>query len=113
VNCVCDCTDAFVVLQPFKSAVDELISGACIAMEISSPTNAPDIVQSFRNFCGPHDPEIARHLRPESIRAKFGVDKVKNAIHCTDLPEDGRLEVCLTMSQYRQSFELNRYCYVP
>jgi nucleoside-diphosphate kinase len=23
----------------------------------------------------------------------FGVDKVQNAVHCTDLPEDGLLEV--------------------
>lgn len=25
--------------------------------------------------------------------AKFGFDRVKNAVHCTDLPEDGVLEV--------------------
>ena len=38
------------------------------------------------------DSEIAKSLRPNSLRAKFGVDRVKNAIHCTDLPEDGVLE---------------------
>ena len=38
------------------------------------------------------DPEIAKNLRPNTIRARFGLDKVKNAIHCTDLPEDGTLE---------------------
>jgi nucleoside-diphosphate kinase len=59
-------------------------------MEISGGGN---IVQEFRQFCGPSDPELARHLRPDSIRAQFGVDKVKNAIHCTDLPDDGELEV--------------------
>lgn len=37
--------------------------------------------------------EIARHLRPTTLRALYGRDKVKNAIHCTDLPEDGVLEV--------------------
>lgn len=37
--------------------------------------------------------EIARHLRPRTLRALFGVDKVRNAVHCTDLPEDGLLEV--------------------
>lgn len=39
--------------------------------------------------------EIARHLRPRTIRARFGKDKIKNAVHCTDLPEDGILEVCM------------------
>jgi len=38
------------------------------------------------------DPEIAKNLRPNTIRAKYGKDRVENAIHCTDLPEDGILE---------------------
>ena len=37
--------------------------------------------------------EIARHLRPKTLRARFGIDKIKNAVHCTDLPDDGPLEV--------------------
>jgi len=37
--------------------------------------------------------ELARHIRPNSIRAQFGQTKAKNALHCTDLPEDGPLEV--------------------
>jgi nucleoside-diphosphate kinase len=32
-------------------------------------------------------------LRPNSLRAKFGEDRVKNVVHCTDMPEDGVLEV--------------------
>jgi len=27
------------------------------------------------------------------FRAKFGLDRVRNAVHCTDMPEDGNLEV--------------------
>lgn len=42
---------------------------------------------------GPSDPELAKQLRPNSLRAKFGLDKVRNGVHCTDLPEDGILEV--------------------
>jgi nucleoside-diphosphate kinase len=38
------------------------------------------------------DPEIARHLRSHTLRAKFGSSKVQNAIHCTDLPDDCALE---------------------
>jgi len=37
--------------------------------------------------------EVARHLRPASLRALYGDDRVKNGVHCTDLPEDGLLEV--------------------
>ena len=39
------------------------------------------------------DPEIAKNLRARTIRAKFGHTKEVNAVHCTDLPEDGSLEV--------------------
>uniref|UniRef100_A0A3B1K946 Nucleoside diphosphate kinase homolog 7 n=1 Tax=Astyanax mexicanus TaxID=7994 RepID=A0A3B1K946_ASTMX len=69
--------------------VTELCSGPCMALEILS-TDAP---REFRMFCGPADPEIARHLRPTTLRALYGKNKVQNAVHCTDLPEDGLLEV--------------------
>lgn len=39
------------------------------------------------------DPEIATNLRPNTIRAKFGQNRTHNAVHCTDLEEDGALEV--------------------
>jgi len=38
------------------------------------------------------DPEIAKNLRPNTLRARFGIDRCRNAVHCTDLPEDGTLE---------------------
>ena len=50
-------------------------------------------MNAFRAVCGPHDPEIARNIRPGTLRAKLGLDRVKNGVHCTDLPEDGVLEV--------------------
>ena len=50
------------------------------------------VVDALREACGPADPRVARVLRPQSVRAKFGFDKVRNAVHCTDLPEDGELE---------------------
>lgn len=37
--------------------------------------------------------DMARQVRPETLRAKYGKTKVQNAIHCSDLPEDGLLEV--------------------
>ncbi|XP_069801728.1 nucleoside diphosphate kinase homolog 7 isoform X2 [Dendropsophus ebraccatus] len=77
------------VVAEYTEMVVELCSGPCIAMEIQ----AADAPKSFREFCGPSDPEIARHLRPRTLRAMFGKNKVKNGVHCTDLPEDAGLEV--------------------
>ena len=85
--------------------VEELTSGRCLAMEISpgprmtfNPSAAPadptnNIVSAFRYFCGPMDVAIAKQARPDSLRAKYGQSKIANAIHCTDLTEDGSLEV--------------------
>ncbi|XP_052784662.1 nucleoside diphosphate kinase 7-like [Mya arenaria] len=77
------------VAQEYNAMVMELTSGPCIALEVRAQ-NAPI---AFREMTGPADPEIARHLRPRTLRALYGIDKVKNAVHCTDLPEDGLLEI--------------------
>lgn len=76
------------VLPEYSQMVDEMTSGPCIALEVRQE----NAVQSFRQIVGPGDPEIARALRPTSIRAKHGVNRVRNAVHCTDLAEDGVLE---------------------
>jgi nucleoside-diphosphate kinase len=51
-----------------------------------------EAVEPFRQLCGPLDPELGRVLRPNSLRARFGVSRERNGIHCTDLQEDGQLE---------------------
>ena len=79
------------VAPEFSMMVDEITSGAFVALEIAGD-GGQDAVASFRELAGPVDPEMARAVRPESLRAKFGFDKVRNAVHCTDLPEDGALE---------------------
>jgi hypothetical protein len=43
---------------------------------VASRDGSPDVVQEFREFCGPADPEIGKVLRPRSLRAQFGIDKV-------------------------------------
>jgi nucleoside-diphosphate kinase len=76
------------VLPEHKALVDELSSGLCWAMELRAENSVPAV----RAVCGPHDPEICRVLFPNTIRGELGVDRVRNAVHCTDLPEDGPLE---------------------
>ena len=49
-------------------------------------------VVDFRELCGPLEPVLGKKLRPKSLRAQFGRDLACNAVHCTDLPEDGETE---------------------
>jgi nucleoside-diphosphate kinase len=71
-----------------------LASGPAVVLEVRQE----NAVEKFRELCGPFDPEIARKLQPKTLRAKYGVDRVQNGIHCTDLAEDGVLETHFVFS---------------
>ncbi|KAI9159595.1 hypothetical protein H9P43_008935 [Blastocladiella emersonii ATCC 22665] len=90
------------VLPEYHLMVDEFTSGPLIAMYVRDtlPSQSTaelvgpaDPVTALRELSGPYDPELAHVLHPNCLRAKFGRDKVKNAVHCTDLKEDAELEV--------------------
>ncbi|XP_034267924.1 nucleoside diphosphate kinase 7 isoform X1 [Pantherophis guttatus] len=89
------------VVAEYSEMVVELCSGPCIALEIRQI----DPEKVFRDYCGPSDPEIARYLRPGTLRARFGKNKIQNAVHCTDLPEDGLLEVQVTKKKDSDPWE--------
>ena len=57
--------------------------------------------------------EIARHRRPATLRALYGKDKVKNSVHCTDLPEDGVLEVGGISPTHAHCTTEYTHCVVP
>lgn len=76
------------VLPEYVPLIEHLASGPIIVLEIRQE----NVVPAFRALVGPHDPEIAKYLRPNTIRAKFGLDRVRNAVHCTDLAEDAVVE---------------------
>lgn len=79
------------VLPEFPAMVTQLCSGSCVAMEIAGKDENTPL--AFREFVGPSEPDLAKKLRPQSLRALFGVNKILNAVHCTDLPDDAELEV--------------------
>lgn len=73
--------DVYSFLPEYQKIIEHSINGPSIAIEVRH--DSP--VVPFRDLCGPFDPEIARKLRPDSIRARFGIDRTRNAVHCTDL----------------------------
>ncbi|PHJ18514.1 nucleoside diphosphate kinase [Cystoisospora suis] len=79
------------VLHELPQMIDELAQGICIAMQVEHKDKQS--VPRLRELAGPYDSEMARFVRPHSLRALFGSDRVRNAIHCTDLEDDAVLEV--------------------
>ena len=77
------------VIAEFNQMTDYVSeAGPVIVCEIRQE----DAVSQLRRFCGPHDPSEAKTYHPSSLRARFGQDRIRNGVHCTDLPEDGLLE---------------------
>ena len=44
------------VVHEYSAMVAELISGPCLALEITAPDNAPPVAPAFRELAGPADP---------------------------------------------------------
>ena len=76
------------VIPEYTDHTIQLSSGLSIALEI----RAQNAVETFRLTAGPWDVDMAKELRPDTIRALYGMNRIMNAIHCTDLPEDAELE---------------------
>jgi nucleoside-diphosphate kinase len=58
-------------------------------MSVALEVRAVDPVHTFRQTVGPWDVQMAKDLRPGTIRATYGIDLIRNAVHCTDLDSDG------------------------
>ncbi|KAL9187051.1 hypothetical protein ACHAXT_010771 [Thalassiosira profunda] len=88
--------DGVVPPAEYIEMVDEMCSGPVVAMEVRlKPTvgdRQEEIVDKFRAHAGPWDTGMAKELYPDTLRGKFGRSKVRNAVHCTDLPKDGVME---------------------
>lgn len=74
--------------REFTEMVAELSAGPCLAIEV----RAENCVSELRKLCGPRNVDIATALRPTTLRARFGKSTIENAVHCTDLEDDGKLE---------------------
>lgn len=77
------------VLPYHSTIIDTMSTAPCIAMEV----RAPGVVERLRELCGPLDVDMAKHLRPQSLRALFGKSNAENGVHATDLEEDAEMEV--------------------
>ncbi|XP_042149832.1 nucleoside diphosphate kinase 7 [Ixodes scapularis] len=80
------------IVTDYKGMVHQMSSGPCLVLEVRGCCG-PETPRQFKELAGPSDPFHASKLYPGSLRAEFGKDIRRNVVHCTDVPEDARLEV--------------------
>lgn len=79
------------IFDNYSKFIENISSGPVVALAITGRPGY-DSVSDFREFAGPVNPQIAKVLRPNTLRARFGETLLDNALHCTDLPDDGDME---------------------
>ncbi len=87
----------------YRELVDFMTSGPIVAC-ILEGENA---IKRVRDLIGPTDSQEARKTAPNSIRALFGTDKGKNAIHASDSKESADYEIPFVFSQLEIVLETN------
>mmetsp|Transcript_16939 Transcript_16939/g.40401 ORF Transcript_16939/g.40401 Transcript_16939/m.40401 type:complete len:231 (+) Transcript_16939:95-787(+) len=73
----------------FGELIGFMSSGELTAMILESD----EAVERWRKAIGPTDAAAARETAPESLRAKYGTDKTRNALHGSDSRESAALEI--------------------
>lgn len=53
-----------------------------VCLALAHPSGDP--ISAWRRECGPTDSNRARQEAPQSVRALFGADKARNAVHGSD-----------------------------
>ena len=76
--------------RPFYGELVEFMTSGPVVAAILEGENA---IQRVREIIGPTDSEEARKTAPNSIRALFGTDKGKNAIHASDSDKSASYEI--------------------
>lgn len=76
------------VVADYVELSNQMASGPLLALALKKN----DSVSEFRQLCGPRDANVAKQIRPNTLRGKYGTDVVLNAVHCTDLDEDAPVE---------------------
>ncbi|KAG1658644.1 hypothetical protein FOA52_006406 [Chlamydomonas sp. UWO 241] len=74
---------------PSDGAVAHACSGPVLALVMTRR----HAVRAWVELAGPSDPEEARRTRPRSLRAVYGTDAVRNALHAPASPADAQRSI--------------------
>jgi len=74
----------FYIVHKDRPFYEELVKFMTSGPVVAAVLEGEDVIERVREIIGPTDSEEARRIAPNSIRALFGTDKGRNAIHASD-----------------------------
>lgn len=88
----------FVFAPTNKSSSNKLNNNASnLIIGLGFAQGGEGVVEEFREACGPADPEVARALYPDSIRALLGVQQVGSRYWSYSIQENKNSLSCLEL----------------
>jgi len=83
----------FYIVHKDRPFYEELVKFMTSGPVVAAVLEGEDVIERVREIIGPTDSEEARRIAPNSIRALFGTDKGRNAIHASDSEESVKYEL--------------------
>jgi len=87
------------ISKSFYENLTKYMSSGPIYAAVIEKENA---IKSIRSLIGPTNPEKAKEVAPNSIRALFGIDVCKNAIHASDTISNAEKEINILFPEFEE-----------
>jgi nucleoside diphosphate kinase len=75
----------------FDDVTSFMASGPCMAVAVRKE----NAIAELRSLCGPTDPLLAKKTAPDTLRAYYGRDSTRNAVHSSDSSQSSAHELDL------------------
>ncbi|KAJ3045683.1 NME NM23 member 5 [Rhizophlyctis rosea] len=75
--------------EAFSELIDKMTSGPVVALALLRYS----AIAGLQELVGPTDPREAKKDKPESLRAKYGIDELSNGLHASDSFEAAAREI--------------------
>lgn len=89
----------------FEGLVQFISSGNVVGMELMGP----NAISAWRGLLGPTSPATARTDKPNSLRAKYGTEGVRNCAHGSDSAASAERETYFFFNKLSKQTTLNSY----
>uniref|UniRef100_H3A143 Nucleoside diphosphate kinase-like domain-containing protein n=1 Tax=Latimeria chalumnae TaxID=7897 RepID=H3A143_LATCH len=88
-----DIAEEFYTEQKEKLFYDHLVNSMAEGSAMMMILRKENAIEDWRNLMGPSNPEVAKQIAPNSIRAQFGKNILQNAVHGSSNEKRAMIEI--------------------